>query len=505
MKPEAGAIQRFFKKRGGWLLQVGIVLVWVFMMGALVERTFLRPEALRVTPALAREGLRTGEEWWGIYLRDVKIGYATTSQGAEGNKVRVREKLWLKLIVLHTPQSLEQTLEYRADERLAVESFSFSIASGLIQFNLAGRVDAASAPRRLLLQVHSGGKTTEHSLPLKEPLYILSQSKLYFLSQGLAPGKKYRIPAFDPATLSTAEMIAEVEGTERLAIGGEERELFRVREEFRGMQVKSWIDCNGEVWKEESPTGMLLLKESRETAMHKNWGRGKVADLIALTAVPADRTIEAPRTLRLLRARLKSAALAGLEIAGDRQSWWGDEVVVRREEFPVPASERRPLPEDERREALKPTPFIQSEDAEIKAQAEAIVAGARDAAEKAARICAWVFQEVEKRPVVAIPSALEVLKQKKGDCNEHAALYTALARAAGIPARIQAGLVYQEGKFFYHAWAQVYLGKWISVDPVLNQIPADAAHIRLMTGDLDRQLAIGKVIGRLKVEILEAR
>ena len=105
--------------------------------------------------------------------------------------------------------------------------------------------------------------------------------------------------------------------------------------------------------------------------------------------------------------------------------------------------------------------------------------------------------------MVSIPSAVEVLRQKAGDCNEHAVLFTALARSLGIPANIQAGIIYQEGHFFYHAWAQVYLGAWVAVDPLLNQIPADATHIRLVTGDLDQQVDIVKIIGRLKVEILE--
>jgi hypothetical protein len=41
------------------------------------------------------------------------------------------------------------------------------------------------------------------------------------------------------------------------------------------------------------------------------------------------------------------------------------------------------------------------------------------------------------------------------------------------------------------------------VDPILNQVPADAAHIRLVEGDLDRQADLVRVIGRLKVEVKE--
>jgi hypothetical protein len=41
------------------------------------------------------------------------------------------------------------------------------------------------------------------------------------------------------------------------------------------------------------------------------------------------------------------------------------------------------------------------------------------------------------------------------------------------------------------------------VDPTLNQFPADATHIRFMTGNLDRQAEILRLVGKLKVEVLE--
>ncbi len=79
--------------------------------------------------------------------------------------------------------------------------------------------------------------------------------------------------------------------------------------------------------------------------------------------------------------------------------------------------------------------------------------------------------------VRSLPSAAEVLRTRVGDCNEHTALFVALARAAGLPARIAVGLVYLRGGFYYHAWPEVYVeergrGLWLPVDPTLNQFPA---------------------------------
>jgi transglutaminase-like putative cysteine protease len=139
----------------------------------------------------------------------------------------------------------------------------------------------------------------------------------------------------------------------------------------------------------------------------------------------------------------------------------------------------------------------------------------------------WVYRNIEKRPVMTVPGALEVLKTRVGDCNEHAVLLTALLRASGIPARLCVGLVYSRGQFFYHAWTEAYVGVrsngtppvpagtarefgapqdgWISLDATLNQMPVDPTHIKLAQGGLDKQVGIIGLVGKLQLEIVELR
>ena len=80
---------------------------------------------------------------------------------------------------------------------------------------------------------------------------------------------------------------------------------------------------------------------------------------------------------------------------------------------------------------------------------------------------------------------------------------TAMLRAAGIPAQIEAGLVYQRERFYYHAWNIIYLGRWITADAVFNQFPADVTHIRLVRGEGSEQLDLMGVLGKIKLEALE--
>jgi transglutaminase-like putative cysteine protease len=109
---------------------------------------------------------------------------------------------------------------------------------------------------------------------------------------------------------------------------------------------------------------------------------------------------------------------------------------------------------------------------------------------------------VRRELTTSVASAAKVLESRRGDCNEFTTLYVALARAAGLPARTVAGLIYLNGRFYYHAWPEVYLAGWVAVDPTFDQYPADAAHVRLAIGGLARQVDLFSLVGRLKLEVL---
>jgi transglutaminase-like putative cysteine protease len=119
------------------------------------------------------------------------------------------------------------------------------------------------------------------------------------------------------------------------------------------------------------------------------------------------------------------------------------------------------------------------------------------------RLVAWIQTHIEKRPVLSLPDALNTLDQGRGDCNEHAVLLAALARAAGFPAQVEAGLVYHEGRFLYHAWNRVYIDRWITVDALFGQIPADVSHVRFARGTTQEQLDILPLLGNLGIEVVK--
>jgi transglutaminase-like putative cysteine protease len=154
---------------------------------------------------------------------------------------------------------------------------------------------------------------------------------------------------------------------------------------------------------------------------------------------------------------------------------------------------------------LEPTIFIQSDAPEIIAKARAIVGDERDALKVSNALVKWVYENLTKRFCASFSNAIDVLKAGGGDCTEHSALYVALARAVGLPAREVSGIVYsgEGGGFYYHQWAEAFVGKWIAVDPTFGQFQADATHIEFASGDLLSQAKLINLVGNLKIKISE--
>jgi transglutaminase-like putative cysteine protease len=246
------------------------------------------------------------------------------------------------------------------------------------------------------------------------------------------------------------------------------------------------------------------VRESAETATTRGWKEGAAFDLMAAVAVPVKEPIEAPRELE--RIRLKVAGLnTVLPVSDRRQSFQDGMLRVVREDASLLGT--YPLPYDgaEWQADLRETPFLQVDHPRVQSTTAKILGGETDARRAAERLRRWVFDQLEKVPTTSIPNALQVLEMGAGDCNEHAVLWAALARAAGLPARVVAGIVYVDGVFLYHAWNEVWLGSaWVSVDAAFDQMPVDATHVKFIEGGPEAHAALVPLLGSLSIDVVAA-
>jgi hypothetical protein len=468
---------------------------WGVMLALLVSRNVPTPLPSPTVGVLPEASGRA--DWMGVYQDGEKIGYVQQSLHARGEDYEISQRSLLRLNILDTPQSVRTELRADAGADLSLRAFSFQLDSGLGSLRVTGRVQG----RELRLRVETGEDSTQQTVPLTGPIYLPALLRASLSGGGLQSGEQMRALVFDPTSLRSDRIDVEVQG--RDPVPGMQRTAWRVREEFRGLETTAWLDDDGTVLREEGPLGLVLVREPREVALRDGWAGETALDLVAKAAVPVDRPIPAPRDSRLLRLRVRGIDVQGIP-TDDEQTREGDVVTVRRRVLSATDSFALPYSEEAQAEHLQATLFLQSEHPRIRSQARRIIGDEEDARRAALKLSAWVYESLRKVPTVSLPNALQVLEMGAGDCNEHAVLFAALARAVGLPTRVVAGAVYLDGAFLYHAWCEVWLGRWVSVDPVLDQLPADATHLKFVVGGPEEHFAMMGVIGRLQVEVLSS-
>lgn len=441
-------------------------------------------------------------EWKEIYLREKKVGYAVSLIHPTESGYFMQEEIFLRLNLMGLGSSLRTMTQCRADRNFLLESFLFTVGSGVVQFRLSGRREGDS----LILESGKGKDKKEQTLKLSKPPMIGAGVPYYFKSRKLSPGDSFSLPLFDPSTLSQREMVVRVMARETLKIGKLSYEALRLEAELFGKKFLIWVGEDGSVLKEEGFMGLTTLKSSAARAPENLDSGGE--DLYEITAVKPDRPLPDPKRLRVLKVEIGGLEKANLGLAawnGRRQEYRDGTLHIRREDIPSKAGYVVPYPTKDggMKEFLQSEWNIESDHEEIRRKALTILGDTKDPILGAKRLLQWVYEHVEKRPVLSLPSALETLRTGVGDCNEHATLLTALLRAAGIPARLSIGLAYSRDRFFYHAWTEVYLGEWVSMDATLNQMPADPGHIKLIEGNLEKQVEIAGVVGEIRMKVLD--
>jgi transglutaminase-like putative cysteine protease len=307
---------------------------------------------------------------------------------------------------------------------------------------------------------------------------------------------------FDPSTMAQEEIALTLRGRETISLGEGEVAAWKVTLAFKGVSQDAWLDESGQVLMEKGLLGIRQVRVSKEAAL---FGQPITAgeDLTRIAAVVPDRNLPDPTRLVRLTLQLEGIDLERYPLDDGRQQLDGNRLTLTREDLSdlPPRLVLDTLP-PEATALLTPTTFVESDHPKIKALATQLVRPEDTPLANLHRIVAWMQANIEKRPVLSMPDALNTLENRMGDCNEHAVLLAALARAAGYPAQVEAGLVYHQGRFLYHAWNRVYVDRWITLDALFDQIPADVTHLRFARGTAQEQLGILSLLGNLRIKVV---
>ncbi|MGQ9609282.1 MAG: transglutaminase domain-containing protein [bacterium] len=358
------------------------------------------------------------------------------------------------------------------------------------------------------------GKTTEKQQTIPPNTFFAEAIEEITVRKGLKPGNKFSLNVFSLDFFDIMKVDVYVGNKENITYKGKNVEVFAVDYTMNimgGITTREWITSEGEVYKMEmAKLGMSFVKVEKDEAM----GDVGQLDLILKTKIElvGERPSSGIKNFKV-KVSIPEGNIRSTFVNNSRQKILPNsdpsqgiiELTVK--DIDENSALRRPITRKELAQYLAPSIYVQSDDPEIINKAQEIAGSETNSWKAAVKICKWVNESIkDKNYKVGFGTAKQTLKELQGDCSEHTVLFIGLARALGIPSRICTGIVFHRDAFYYHFWPEVYIGKWISMEPTLGQMQADATHIQFNSKPIETESALElgegvlKTMNRLQIE-----
>lgn len=451
------------------------------------------------------------EMWMGTSIGEKKVGWLSLSienseyQGTKGYKVTTVVNNHLTVLGADMTQLVLTTCY--TDLKYAPLEEDFSMSSG----GKTTTVKSKFSKKSVDCEISAGSGASTKSIPIPEGTSLIADP--LFTTSDVFPevGKEYDLRYFNPLTLGLEDLKIKVEKREKLTVGGKEYDTIAIENITPMGSMMVWQEADGGVVKVTGMLGITMTRMTRQDATAETESGG--GDLAILTCAKSDKPIANPRAAKYLHADLMGIRDASMLITDARQKAAKSKDHLACAEFKITATKfdessaaELPVKAPAVSEYLAATPYVDSDAKTISEKAKEIVGSEKNAYRACSKIRAWVYGNMRAKADIGITRAgSDVLKSKVGVCRDYAILFASLARAANIPSKVVSGLIYTDGAFYYHAWVECYVGKWIPFDATLTSDFVDATHIKLAEGDATTMFSLARVIGSLSVEVKECK
>lgn len=454
-------------------------------------------DAGRPAAAAPLESWPHRELWTGIVFNGQKVGFTRrevrpAADGPGRYEIESEAAIRLQFLGFDKRVSLRSLERVRGD--LTLESFRYSQDIDGSPMEVSGVL----RKNKLIFSVKASGSETQKTLVAEEPLYPASVLTMLPVMRGLAVGAKARYSVFngETQTIAAAEQEIQAYETSGLFVGTAYRTVTRMM----GLETLTWIAPDGHPLLERGLNGVMISAlESEEVA--KNYllegSLSKRDALVDFSLIPAG-PLEAPRRLSGLEIVIDDLpeAFAVPSEGGQSCSRSGGRLQCRIDRSAA-------LAQGEPKRYLAATLAAPSNLGQIKVLAQSIVSRERDPGKIVVLLLRWMDANIAKEAIDAF-TAVDVLRERRAECQGHSYLLAALARSLGIPARIVNGIAYSEAHrgFLYHTWNELWIAGrgWQPVDATFGQPHADATHLKLIEGEAAADLLpLVGLIGKIRV------
>ena len=451
------------------------------------------------------EGAGEKEDWLGTYFKGKKMGFtkSKTRWGPEG--VVINSTVFFKIGSESADQStsIKQTTQLGPDFRLSSFSLIQEIAGHRQQVNgkLEGNV--------LSYRIKSLGYEKEKTLKFTNKTAPSSTFLINLVSRGLKVGQHGKLKLFMESLQMLVDLEYKVLREEKLPYLENFIDTFVIRQRFSGMESTLWVAEDGTVFREITNVGFESFKEEPGVAQKLD-GTMTLSSVIAMSLVKPNKPVPLPKNqqdliyriqpINSLEALPEDRRQKVLKLEKNDNGKYVATIRVKSEPKKLGLSSKGKKNNRTDPKYLEDTAEVQSNHKMIRRLAKELSIDRKTKWQLAKAINLWVHLNLEKE-VVDTVTALDALLERRGECQSHTFLFTALARASGIPTRIVNGLVYSEEYegFLYHAWPEVFVGEWRAMDPTLGQDNVDATHIKLDENSSENPFRLMEFVGKISI------
>ncbi|MEX0958419.1 MAG: transglutaminase-like domain-containing protein [Burkholderiales bacterium] len=460
-------------------------------------RYFTAADAPPAVDRYALAELPQPEHWTGIVFNGARIGFAHTRVSARSDgdfEIRSEASLLLRFLGFEKQIRLRTTDVVGPD--LALKRFEASHHIDGSDLEVKGEFVAGV----LVVHITNANASMVRSYPVADAVLPASALLLYPATRGLEVGRHYRFHVFTTETQRISEVEQRIAGYEKSPLF--DGEAYKIITRLQGQETTSWVDRQARPLFELALNGVMIAALEDEAAAKRHLAAASLNKqdiMLDFSLVRPNRAIASPRRvarLEILLAGVDSDPVSGpgQECEADSNGWR----CLLQAGHPESAA-------DDTRPYMVSSLTVPYGHPQIQATARQIGDASMPVRDRIRHILDWLDVNIRKHPTDSF-SALDVLRTRRAECQGHAYLYAALARALDIPTRIVNGLVYSgehEG-FLYHSWAESLIdGNWLAVDPTFGQAVADATHIKLLEGEeLADLVALTGWVGRVSVSVL---
>ncbi|MFW5697137.1 MAG: transglutaminase-like domain-containing protein, partial [Fimbriimonadaceae bacterium] len=294
---------------------------------------------------------------------------------------------------------------------------------------------------------------------------------------------------FDPNTVTLVQIDVSFMGKQNAIVLGEEREAWVVQVEDPRAPTSIYFDEEGDLLEASGPLGISMRPETRDQALTMPEGLDLRIDLADVGSIPLSGERSRLRgadsaVYRFTNANLDHLPSDAHQTVTEVEGGWRVEVHPNRPDDNQGLSEKPPGT------WLEPEPRVPVDSPTFQAKADDLARG-ESRLEQAEAIRQYVHARIRTNAGIGVlRDAGEIMETGEGVCRDHAILMATLLRAADVPTRLISGLVLQNGRFYYHAWVEIYTGEeWIGIDSTRNQRFVGPTHVKIAEGTVAEALS----------------